>query len=649
MILKSLYLKNFRTYKGPEEISFANGEKNITIIQGNNEVGKTTIMNAITWCLYGVEYYREEGNEPIYNKNSSYELEIGEEDSVVVKLKMIDSKEKEILFSRSLVFYKNDSGDCYPSDRESTIYVDGVPVTEPNSFLSKHLPKDIREYFLFDGEQLESYFGEDRNQGKIKKSVYKLSQLDLLENIRNHLGYRINEYADELKKLNPSLGRYLKKSEKLKGNINEAKKELDEIEKNIKSWNSKVEENDEKIKKFGDDPSKLINRKKKLNKDLEIKDKRIVKKEEEYINFLTHNFPKILSINSIFDVKEITNDLEEKGFIPARFKKEFLKYLLDTRECICGEDLFENEDAFLRIQKLYDETSETTNIADTVNLLLGSINSIISNFPIDFSDRLIDFKKTIHNLNDERTRISKEILDIENLLSDDDEDRIKNLNNSNLEYNTLIKKNIERKGKLKNMLENWKKELSDIQKEIIKEQEKANTKSDLEESINFCEVTRDEIDKIYEELKEDMHNKLQKLTSEEFEKMHWKEFYNGVSIDEDYNVTIHKQEGNIVPHDLSKGGQLVLALSFMTALNSLSGFELPIIIDTPLGRLDEPIKENIGSYLPIYTRNKQVTLLVTSSEYSDGFKKGIGKYIGKEYKLKYIQETDGITKIENIV
>ena len=55
MILKSLYLKNYRTYRGPEEIKFASGDKNITIIQGNNEVGKTTIMTAISWCLYGRE------------------------------------------------------------------------------------------------------------------------------------------------------------------------------------------------------------------------------------------------------------------------------------------------------------------------------------------------------------------------------------------------------------------------------------------------------------------------------------------------------------------------------------------------------------------------------------------------------------------
>ena len=53
MILDSLILENYRVYRGPEKINFAKGDKHVTIIQGTNEVGKTTIMNSITWCLYG--------------------------------------------------------------------------------------------------------------------------------------------------------------------------------------------------------------------------------------------------------------------------------------------------------------------------------------------------------------------------------------------------------------------------------------------------------------------------------------------------------------------------------------------------------------------------------------------------------------------
>ena len=146
-----------------------------------------------------------------------------------------------------------------------------------------------------------------------------------------------------------------------------------------------------------------------------------------------------------------------------------------------------------------------------------------------------------------------------------------------------------------------------LRKDIIEEEKKAGIKNEMQTSLDFCNVVLSETKTIYNELEEDIHNKLEELTSYEFGNLHWKEFYQGVTIDDKYEVKIFKEGGYVVPNDLSKGGQLVLALSFMTALNSLSGFGLPIVIDTPLGRLDEPIKENIGKYLPEYTKNKQVT------------------------------------------
>ena len=47
-------MTNFRQFYNKAEIIFStNKEKNITLIHGENGVGKTTILNSILWCLYG--------------------------------------------------------------------------------------------------------------------------------------------------------------------------------------------------------------------------------------------------------------------------------------------------------------------------------------------------------------------------------------------------------------------------------------------------------------------------------------------------------------------------------------------------------------------------------------------------------------------
>ena len=644
MILKQLYLKNYRTYRGPETIDFATGEQNITIIKGNNEVGKTTIMNAITWCLYGREYYKDEGNEPIYSRSTSYDLEVGGEDTVEVTLVLEDAKGKTVRFIRKLLFYKNDVGECKEDSTDFEILVDDMPVSFQSTYIKKHLPSNIKEYFLFDGEQLESYFTEDKSN--IKKSVYQLSHLNVLENTIKHLKSSKKDLDDQLAKLNPVLGKLRKNESRYIEEIEDNNSKIETIESDIKEWNRIIKDNSEQIKRFGQDPNKLIDEKEDLKKELEQLDIRIDAEEERLGVFLVKNLPKILSIPYLLNVKELCKELEEKGFIPARFKKEFLEYLLEEHECICGADLSEGSPGYSKLQQLYEETDDATNIADKVNLLLGSLNSIVDKFPFKFKDTLVSKKKTIKDLKSQRKTISNRITDINDELAGIDEDKVKKLQNEIETYEALIINNTEKKGKIKQQIEDTKQLLNSIREEIVEEEKKAGIKNEIQASLDLCNELFSEAKNIYHELEEDIHNRLQNLTSHEFGSLHWKEFYQGVVIDKDYEVKILKEGGYVVPQDLSKGGQLVLALSFMTALNSLSGFGLPIVIDTPLGRLDEPIKENIGKYLPEYTKNKQVTLLVTGSEYSDAFRKGIRNHVGKEYELNYIQEKDGITTIE---
>lgn len=54
MILERLVLENFRQFKGRQEIVFSDlRERNVTVVHAENGFGKTTLLKALLWGLYG--------------------------------------------------------------------------------------------------------------------------------------------------------------------------------------------------------------------------------------------------------------------------------------------------------------------------------------------------------------------------------------------------------------------------------------------------------------------------------------------------------------------------------------------------------------------------------------------------------------------
>ena len=119
---------------------------------------------------------------------------------------------------------------------------------------------------------------------------------------------------------------------------------------------------------------------------------------------------------------------------------------------------------------MYDKTDETTNIADTVNLLLGNVNSIISNFPINFKEELVKKLSDIEGLNTRRSELDKEVTDINEKLINIDEDHVKKLQKDILTYEHLIAKNTEEKGKLKERKSKYEEWLENTIKAIKREE-----------------------------------------------------------------------------------------------------------------------------------------------------------------------------------
>lgn len=653
MILDSLILENYRVYRGPEKINFAKGDKHVTIIQGTNEVGKTTIMNSITWCLYGRELFKEQGSEDILNNNKANEMEINDIATVKVELNMIDNKKRNIKFVRTKDFFKDDVNSHIADSSSLKIFTndDGVDkeVSNTANFIATNLPQKIREYFLFDGEQLAHYFSKDNKE--IKEAVFKLAQLNLLKKADSHIKGVRNDYISKLNTLNPNLANLLREQTTDKEKLKTFKEDLDSLKQETKRLKEEIDKNEIKVKNMGEDPEKLFNERDWYERRLDKLVKSIESKQFQYTKFLVDSFSLIYGWDALKSVKDKVTTLEEEGSIHTRYKKEFLEYLLENHECICGNELSEGSESYKKIKELCDKTEDFTDFSDKINQLLGKVNRIlnendITSFKEDLAKKLTD----ISIETEEKTGIDKEYNEILMKIENIGNEKARDLITKNKDLKKTYEDKLKEIGKIEGNIESLTYNLRELKLSIKTEEEKAPLKTELENVISFCDNAQKEINRIYDDLEQDIHDKLQNLTSDEFKKMHWKEGYSDVSIDTNYNIYIMKKDGTEkTPNDLSAGGKLVLALSFMTALNSLSGFDLPILIDTPFGRLDEEIKENFGKYLHDYTKDKQIAFLVTGSENSVNFRKGINEYIGKQYVLEFNELEKGeFTKIKEI-
>src|SRR4051812_27059502 len=67
MFIEKIEIKNFRVYKGTNELHLSTKTRqNVSVISGNNGFGKTSFLTSLVWCLYGKlmsdvdERYRQE-------------------------------------------------------------------------------------------------------------------------------------------------------------------------------------------------------------------------------------------------------------------------------------------------------------------------------------------------------------------------------------------------------------------------------------------------------------------------------------------------------------------------------------------------------------------------------------------------------------
>jgi len=657
MMIDSLTLKNYRQYKDERIVFYSeNNDRNFIVIQGTTGSGKTNILNAITWCLYGKELHLEKSKGlPIYNTGLMDELKPENLVNTEVELRLRDDENGIIIITRKLNLRKSENGEIriVPSSFSNSedgseimmqreVDRDIVTIEGPEYFVNMMIPEKLEEYFFFDGERLDKYFTKTSSEN-IQEAVFRISQLELFEKLISHLDDRKKDLRKKVCSLSSKAETVREELEIYEKSIKDAKEDRDRHVRDLRDAEAKEKEYSDKLR-TNPNARKLEEEWLELTRDLDQIDSRIKKNQNNKFNYLLELTPPLFCRDAIITAKKKIEEREDSGQIPPDYKKGFLERLLEQGNCICGEDI--SQDAIdnthrMEIESLLRKCDDITDITKeliTENANMRSLLDGLGEFKKRHSEYINEFKE----FEEERRTKSERLLIVEEDKKGLDIEQINTWENKLDEYRKIKENLIKEIAKKENRIEDADKKAKSLEKTLNEELKKKGKGEEAQKGIAFCEDCLKAAEDIKKGIMDDLRSEIEEKTRKHFLDLIWKkETYKDIKIDGDYNISVIHQSGFEGLGTLSAGERQVLALSFMAALNSVSGFNVPIVIDTPLARLGREPKKNIAKNLPNYLEGKQVTLLVTEEEYTSEVRDNLSDHVGKEYRILFEQKEIG--------
>lgn len=189
MILERLTLENFGAYAGSQRIELAPAGPRapVVLVGGQNGEGKTTILEAVLLVLYGPH------SPQVKARGSSYERYLlsrihaasTDADQAAVELEFLagcDGESRRIRVRRSW-----DRGPSGKAREQLTAWSEGVADPQLSDgwaeFVETLIPRELAPLFFFDGERIEELADLDRARETLQTAVSALLGLELVDRL----------------------------------------------------------------------------------------------------------------------------------------------------------------------------------------------------------------------------------------------------------------------------------------------------------------------------------------------------------------------------------------------------------------------------------------------------------------------------------
>ncbi|MFH1289843.1 MAG: AAA family ATPase, partial [Nanoarchaeota archaeon] len=398
--ISSIELTNFRQYRGEQTINFAyDKKKNVAIIIGKNGAGKSNLLNALTWCFYGIEThtgYEDNEKMPLISTGELSNLQPNQKTSAEVRI-YLDTDNGSWTIKRTIEGGKHDNGNIYV-DPDSTLTVahpvggqDKVETGKDTEVLINNiLPNDLKQFFFMDGERLKEFFNKDTTQ-TIGDSIEKVSQLDLMYNAAEHLEAHEKDLRKSVKQSTPKLDEINGEIQHLQGRLDKLKEIINKNKDNIKKNNQEFKEVKDFLKNCGiEHVEQLENERQSLEQSIKLLESRRHSRVVERNRYLVKMAPFIYLKKPIDKTLGILLKNIEKGDLPPKIKETLVLELIDKGKCICGTKI-EGE-----TKKILEEYSKTLGLSE-----IGEISIVGKTKYKDVQEDLKEFPQKMDDYHEE--------------------------------------------------------------------------------------------------------------------------------------------------------------------------------------------------------------------------------------------------------
>ncbi|MBN3836472.1 DNA sulfur modification protein DndD [Burkholderia sp. Ac-20344] len=175
----------------------------------------------------------------------------------------------------------------------------------------------------------------------------------------------------------------------------------------------------------------------------------------------------------------------------------------------------------------------------------------------------------------------------------------------------------------------------------LQERKRRDETSPVRGLLNKSERVRDVIDELIPALFPLKVQALANAMTKVYKQLAHKDQVSKIVIDNDGTTTILGKTGKEIRFDRSAGENQIFATALIAGLAEVSGVRAPMVVDTPLGRLDSLHRENIFRFWT-GNPNRQVILLSQDEEIDLAFYKRISKHVSTTYLLEHEDVGDSL-------